>query len=189
MRAGSRTSFAGAQRLIIVGGGFIGLELASAAASCGWNVTVIEAGAHLVMHSVPTEIEELLAARHRLGWGDLPSQPAGNGYTVGARDGRGRSDPATRRYDPCRDRGCVARRIGGGGGPRHRQWHRCQRYCGPAIRISLPRATRLLFLTGCSACALDSSAGRLPRNRASLPLGRWAARRTRHGSPTHRQGF
>ena len=53
------------QRLIIVGGGFIGLEVAAAATSRGCKVTVIEAGARLVMRSVPTEIERLLAARHR----------------------------------------------------------------------------------------------------------------------------
>ena len=54
------------RRLIIVGGGFIGLEVAAAAAARGCNVTVIEAGPRLVMRSVPTEIERLLAARHRL---------------------------------------------------------------------------------------------------------------------------
>jgi 3-phenylpropionate/trans-cinnamate dioxygenase ferredoxin reductase subunit len=54
------------QRLIIVGGGFIGLEVAAAAASRGCKVTVIEAGARLVMRSVPMEIEKLLAARHRM---------------------------------------------------------------------------------------------------------------------------
>jgi 3-phenylpropionate/trans-cinnamate dioxygenase ferredoxin reductase subunit len=54
------------QRLIIVGGGFIGLEVAAAAASRGCKVTVIEAGARLVMRSVPMEIEKLLAARHRV---------------------------------------------------------------------------------------------------------------------------
>jgi 3-phenylpropionate/trans-cinnamate dioxygenase ferredoxin reductase component len=54
------------QRLIIVGGGFIGLEVAAAATSRGCTVIVIEAGPRLVMRSVPTEIEKLLAARHRL---------------------------------------------------------------------------------------------------------------------------
>jgi 3-phenylpropionate/trans-cinnamate dioxygenase ferredoxin reductase subunit len=54
------------QRLIIVGGGFIGLEVAAAAASCGCEVTVIETGARLVMRSVPAEIEKLLAVRHRV---------------------------------------------------------------------------------------------------------------------------
>jgi 3-phenylpropionate/trans-cinnamate dioxygenase ferredoxin reductase component len=54
------------QRLIIGGGGFIGLEVAAAAASRGCKVNVIEAGPRLVMRSVPAEIEKLLAARHRL---------------------------------------------------------------------------------------------------------------------------
>ncbi len=53
------------RRLIVIGGGFIGLEVAAAAASAGCEVTVIEAGSRLVMRSVPAEIEKLLAARHR----------------------------------------------------------------------------------------------------------------------------
>ncbi len=53
------------RRLIVVGGGFIGLEVAASAASHGCKVTVIEAGARLVMRSAPAEIEKLLAARHR----------------------------------------------------------------------------------------------------------------------------
>jgi 3-phenylpropionate/trans-cinnamate dioxygenase ferredoxin reductase component len=56
----------GGRRLIIVGGGFIGLEVAASAASRGCQVSVIEAGARLVMRSVPAEIEKLLAARHRV---------------------------------------------------------------------------------------------------------------------------
>ena len=72
------------QRLIIVGGGFIGLEVAAAAASCGCKVTVIEAGARLVMRSVPTEIEKLLAARHRLAGVTFHLNRQVTGYTVGA---------------------------------------------------------------------------------------------------------
>jgi 3-phenylpropionate/trans-cinnamate dioxygenase ferredoxin reductase subunit len=53
-------------RLIIVGGGFIGLEVAAAAATRGCKVDVIEAGPRLLMRSIPAEIEKLLAARHRL---------------------------------------------------------------------------------------------------------------------------
>jgi len=53
------------RRLIVIGGGFIGLEVAASAASRGCGVTVVEAGARLVMRSVPPEIERLLAARHR----------------------------------------------------------------------------------------------------------------------------
>jgi 3-phenylpropionate/trans-cinnamate dioxygenase ferredoxin reductase subunit len=53
------------RRLIIIGGGFIGLEVAASAASRGCGVTVIEVGSRLVMRSLPGEIERLLAARHR----------------------------------------------------------------------------------------------------------------------------
>ena len=53
------------RRLIVIGGGFIGLEVAASAAVRGCEVMVVEAGARLVMRSVPAEIERLLAARHR----------------------------------------------------------------------------------------------------------------------------
>lgn len=56
----------GGRRLIVVGGGFIGLEVAASAASRGCQVSVIEAGPRLVMRSVPAEIEKLLVARHRV---------------------------------------------------------------------------------------------------------------------------
>jgi 3-phenylpropionate/trans-cinnamate dioxygenase ferredoxin reductase subunit len=52
-------------RLAIVGGGFIGLEVAASAVARGCVVTVIEAGARLMMRSVPAAIEERVAARHR----------------------------------------------------------------------------------------------------------------------------
>jgi 3-phenylpropionate/trans-cinnamate dioxygenase ferredoxin reductase component len=52
-------------RLVIIGGGFIGLEVAASAAARGARVTVVEAGPRLAMRMVPPEIAERLAARHR----------------------------------------------------------------------------------------------------------------------------
>jgi 3-phenylpropionate/trans-cinnamate dioxygenase ferredoxin reductase subunit len=53
------------QRIAIVGGGFIGLEVAASAAAAGCSVTVIEAGERLLMRAVPREIAARIEARHR----------------------------------------------------------------------------------------------------------------------------
>jgi 3-phenylpropionate/trans-cinnamate dioxygenase ferredoxin reductase subunit len=53
------------QRIAIVGGGFIGLEVAASAVAAGCRVTVIEAGERLLMRAVPQEIAARIEARHR----------------------------------------------------------------------------------------------------------------------------
>ncbi len=58
-------------RLTIIGGGFIGLEVAANATSRGCAVTVIEAGPRLLMRAVPALIEERMRARHRAANVDL----------------------------------------------------------------------------------------------------------------------
>ncbi len=52
------------KRLVVIGGGFIGLEVASNAVSLGTEVTVVEAGPRLMTRAVPAPIEERLRARH-----------------------------------------------------------------------------------------------------------------------------
>jgi 3-phenylpropionate/trans-cinnamate dioxygenase ferredoxin reductase component len=52
-------------RLAIIGGGFIGLELAATARRMGAEVTVIEAADRLMARIVPAEIAEVMARRHR----------------------------------------------------------------------------------------------------------------------------
>lgn len=52
-------------RLLIVGGGLIGLELAASATCRGARVTVVEASPRLMSRGVPPEIAEVAAARHR----------------------------------------------------------------------------------------------------------------------------
>ena len=52
------------KRLIVLGGGFIGLEVASHAVSVGAEVVVVEAGPRLLMRAVPAEIEARMRARH-----------------------------------------------------------------------------------------------------------------------------
>ena len=53
------------KRLTIIGGGFIGLELAAFAARAGVLVTVLEAGPRLLGRAVPAEIASIIEARHR----------------------------------------------------------------------------------------------------------------------------
>lgn len=49
----------------IIGGGFIGLELAAVARGLGAEVTVFEAGERLLARAVPAEIAGMAAARHQ----------------------------------------------------------------------------------------------------------------------------
>lgn len=53
------------RRLIVIGGGFIGLELAAAARQCGATVTVIEGLPRLLARAVPAEIADVVEQRHR----------------------------------------------------------------------------------------------------------------------------
>ena len=53
------------QRVAIIGGGFIGLEVAASAVAAGCSVTVIEAGERLLMRAVPQEISARIEVRHR----------------------------------------------------------------------------------------------------------------------------
>ena len=52
-------------RVCIVGGGFIGLEIAAAAAETGCRVTVLEAAPRMLSRVVPAGVAEALSARHR----------------------------------------------------------------------------------------------------------------------------
>jgi 3-phenylpropionate/trans-cinnamate dioxygenase ferredoxin reductase subunit len=60
-----RRQLAPGRRLIIVGGGFIGLELAASARSLGATVTIIEALPRLLARAVPEALAARLETRHR----------------------------------------------------------------------------------------------------------------------------
>lgn len=60
-----RAALGPGRRVAIVGGGFIGLELAASARKLGSEVTVIEAQSRLLTRGVPSEIATVLEARHR----------------------------------------------------------------------------------------------------------------------------
>lgn len=59
-----RASLLLAKRVTVVGGGFIGLEIASAAILLGCAVTVLEAAKRLLGRAVPAEIASVVHARH-----------------------------------------------------------------------------------------------------------------------------
>lgn len=58
-------------RLVVIGGGFIGLELAAAATARGCAVTLVEAQPRILMRGVPAEIAAVIADRHRTAGIDL----------------------------------------------------------------------------------------------------------------------
>jgi 3-phenylpropionate/trans-cinnamate dioxygenase ferredoxin reductase component len=83
------------RRIAIIGGGFIGLELASSAWALGCKVTLIEAAPRILMRGVPSAIADIIAARHRAAGIDLivgaaiaHISPAGDGHVVTLGDGR-----------------------------------------------------------------------------------------------------
>lgn len=59
-----RNEFSESRNIAIIGGGFIGLELASSAAKRGCRVTVIEAQPRILMRGVTEELAMRIAARH-----------------------------------------------------------------------------------------------------------------------------
>lgn len=60
-----RESFLPGRNIVIIGGGFIGLELASSASKRGCNVTLVEAQPRLLMRGVPEAIARIVQERHQ----------------------------------------------------------------------------------------------------------------------------
>ena len=58
------STFQKGARIAMIGGGFIGLELAATARQCGADVTVIEAAPRILGRAVPEAISEIVHARH-----------------------------------------------------------------------------------------------------------------------------
>lgn len=59
-----RAHLGAGNRVAIIGGGFIGLELAASARKLGASVTVIEAQPRILMRGVPAEIAEIIHREH-----------------------------------------------------------------------------------------------------------------------------
>jgi 3-phenylpropionate/trans-cinnamate dioxygenase ferredoxin reductase subunit len=80
--------------LVVVGGGFIGLEVAAAAVSRGCRVVVVEAAPRLLGRAVPAPVAAVLDQRHRAAGVDVRldtsvtgARPAGEGITLDLDDG------------------------------------------------------------------------------------------------------
>jgi 3-phenylpropionate/trans-cinnamate dioxygenase ferredoxin reductase subunit len=81
-------------RIVIVGGGFIGLELAASARQRGASVTVIEPQGRIMMRGVPEEIAKVIDTRHRdagveilCGTGTVTFTDIGNNVAVSLSNG------------------------------------------------------------------------------------------------------
>lgn len=83
------------RRLVIIGGGFIGLELAASGCERGCAVTVLEMAPRILGRAVPAEVAALVAARHRAAGVTLIEgvnlttiEPEGTAHAVILADGR-----------------------------------------------------------------------------------------------------
>jgi 3-phenylpropionate/trans-cinnamate dioxygenase ferredoxin reductase subunit len=77
-----RAQLAAAQRVTVLGGGFIGLEIAATAALLGKQVQVLEAAPRLLMRSVSPEIAEHVLQTHRAAGIDVRLGVAAGGFEV-----------------------------------------------------------------------------------------------------------
>jgi len=84
--AALRARLAPGRRVAVIGGGFIGLEVAASAAALGCRVTVIELGPRLMGRAVPARVAATMAGRHVAAGVDLR---CGTGVTGLAGTGSG----------------------------------------------------------------------------------------------------
>jgi 3-phenylpropionate/trans-cinnamate dioxygenase ferredoxin reductase subunit len=77
-----RTLLATAQHLTVLGGGFIGLEIAATARAAGKAVTVLEAAPRLLMRSVSPELAEHVLQTHRASGIELRLGVAAGGFEI-----------------------------------------------------------------------------------------------------------
>lgn len=60
-----RSRLQAGKHVVIIGGGFIGLEVAASATKRGCRVTLLEAGPRILMRGVPQQIAAIVEARHK----------------------------------------------------------------------------------------------------------------------------
>ncbi len=77
-----RTLLGAAQKLTVLGGGFIGLEIAATARAAGKRVTVLEAAPRLLARSVSPELAEHVLQTHRDNGIDVRLGVAAGGFEV-----------------------------------------------------------------------------------------------------------
>jgi 3-phenylpropionate/trans-cinnamate dioxygenase ferredoxin reductase subunit len=83
------------KRVVIVGGGFVGLELAAALIGKGAQVSLLESQPRLLQRAVPAELARIVEEEHRargvdlyLGAGIARAEPRGEGARLTLNDGR-----------------------------------------------------------------------------------------------------
>lgn len=95
-----RASLVGARWVVVLGGGFIGMEVASAARKRGVDVSVVELGDRLLRRAVSPPVSAAVAAHHRaegvgLWFGEHAAELVGDaGRVTGVRTASGRVLPA-----------------------------------------------------------------------------------------------
>ncbi len=151
--AALRARLAPGRRVAVIGGGFIGLELAASAAALGCRVTVIELGPRLMSRGIPAQVAAVMAERHvtagvdiRCGTGVTGLAPAATGITITLAEGtlvrnRTRACPgsgATSTITPSRSPGWPARRAARSSGCVRTGW-RSGSACRTAAGWSPPR--------------------------------------------------
>ena len=77
-----RSQLEAAQRLTVLGGGFIGLEIAATARTLGKQVSVLESAPRLLMRSVSSELAEHVLQTHRASGIEVRLGVAVGGFTV-----------------------------------------------------------------------------------------------------------
>lgn len=167
-------------RVAIVGGGFIGLELAASAREDSAVVIVIEAQPRILTRGVPAEIAAVLHAWHGEAGVEILcvesvtgiAEDAGTVRLVGRQDRRGRHRRDRHRRRPCD-------RPGRGGGTGHRQ--RDRRRCLPPHErpAHLCRQRLLLLSAGALRGAVRPPRSVAQRAGARRPCGPQHARRRR----------
>lgn len=82
------------KHIAVIGGGFIGLEVAASAIKRGCSVTLIEVGPRILMRGVPKEIADIVETRHReagvvfkIGVAIERIEGTGHGNTIALADG------------------------------------------------------------------------------------------------------
>ncbi len=79
-----RSQLEAAQRVTVLGGGFIGLEIAATARALGKQVTLLESAPRLLMRSVSNELAEHVLQTHRASGIDVRLGVAVGGFVVSA---------------------------------------------------------------------------------------------------------
>lgn len=89
-----RTQLQPGKHIVVIGGGFIGLEVAASAIKRGCSVTLVEVGPRILMRGVPEEIAQIVENRHceagvtfKFGTGIQSIETSNDEYTIVLADG------------------------------------------------------------------------------------------------------